>query len=61
MDTPKFGASSAWRTESSNSCLDIRADTNWLRVLKYPDALGPNATLSWPLIVDVDESDMAEC
>lgn len=27
-DIPKFGASSAWRTESSNSCLDIRADTN---------------------------------
>lgn len=60
IDIPRFGASRAWRTDSSNSCLDIRADTNWLSALKYSGAFGPNATLSCPWIVDVDESDIAD-
>ena len=58
LHIPRWGASSAWRTTSSNSVLDIFAETNWSSASKYDFAFAPRATLSCPLMVDVDESDM---
>jgi len=44
LHVPRWGTSSAWRTTSSNSVLDILADTNWLSASKYSFAFAPSAT-----------------
>ena len=54
LHIPRWGASSAWRTTSSNSGLDIFAETNWSSASKYAFAFAPRATLSCPLMVDVE-------